>query len=68
VIKEHIRGLREFNWKGYQIQVVSPKYQQKTSASFTEPGMEIEEDEKSNVIYLSKLGKMLADFEERKYK
>jgi len=68
VIKEHIRGLREFNWNGYQIQVVSPKYQQKTSANFTDPGMEIEEDEKSNVIYLSKLGKMLADFEERKYK
>ena len=67
VIKEHIRGLKEFNWNGYQIQVVSPKLQQKTAAGFTEPGIDADED-KTNVIYLSKLGKMLADFEERKYK
>ena len=68
VIKEHIRGLKEFNWNGYQIQVVSPKLQQKTAADFTEPGVDADEDKNTNVIYLSKLGKMLADFEERKYK
>jgi len=68
-VKEHIRGLHDFNWKGYQVQVVSPKLERKTSAGFT-PGATNMEDmnpqETSNVVYLSKLGKMLADFEERK--
>ena len=62
VVKEHIRGLQEFKWAGYQCQVVSPKLQAKTAAVFDMPG----DDEvgSENVIYLSKLGKMLADSEE----
>ena len=64
-VKEHMRGLKEFSWKGYQIQVVSPKFEQKTSAIFTAPAQEIEE-QATNVIYLSKLGKLLADMEDRK--
>ena len=68
VIKEHIKGLRQFNWKGYNIQVVSPKLQANTSAAFTPGGEEIEEMEKGNVVYLSKLGKMLADAEEMRFK
>jgi hypothetical protein len=68
-IKEHIRGLHDFNWKGYQVQVVSPRLEQKTSAGFTPGATDMEDmnpQETSNVVYLSKLGKMLADFEERK--
>jgi len=62
VVKEHIRGLQEFNWASYHCQVVSPKFQAQTSATFTTPG---EDDiESSNVVYLSKVGKMLADAEE----
>jgi len=64
VIKEHIRGLQEFDWSGYNCQVISPKFQSKTSASFTIGG---DEDlQSSNVIYLSKLGKILAESEEIK--
>lgn len=62
IVKEHIRGLQEFNWSGYRCQVVSPKLQSQTAAFFTLPGDD--ELQSSNVIYLSKLGKMLADFEE----
>jgi hypothetical protein len=62
VVKEHIRGLQEFNWASYHCQVVSPKFQAQTSATFTAPGDDSVES--SNVVYLSKVGKMLADAEE----
>jgi hypothetical protein len=62
VVKEHIRGLQEFNWASYHCQVVSPTFQSRTAATFTAPGDE--DMQASNVIYLSKLGKMLADSEE----
>lgn len=64
IIKEHIRGLKEFTWSGYQCSVISPRLETKTAASFTEPGEE--ETQSENVVYLSKVGKMLADFEERR--
>lgn len=63
VVKEHIRGLQEFNWASYHCQVVSPKLQAQTSATFTAPAAE-NDIEPSNVVYLSKVGKMLADAEE----
>jgi len=62
VVKEHIRGLQEFNWASYHCQVVSPKFQALTSAKFTAPSHD--DLEPSNVVYLSKVGKMLADAEE----
>ena len=64
VIKQHIRGLREFNWNGYHCKVMSPKLETKTAATFT-VGSE-ESDGQEDMVYLSKVGKMLADFEERK--
>ena len=64
-IKEHIRGLREFNWNGYQCNVVSPRLENKTAATFDVPGDDIEENQEK-MVYLSKVGKMLADFEERR--
>ena len=63
VVKEHIRGLQEFNWAGYNCQVLSPKFQARTSATFTAPA-DGDEGTTSNVIYLSKVGKLLADAEE----
>jgi len=63
-VKEHIRGLQEFDWAGYHCQVVSPKFQAKTAAAFTLPSEDVEDTEPSNVVYLSKVGKMLADAEE----
>lgn len=64
-IKEHIRGLREFNWNGYHCNVISPRLEVKTSAFFETPGNDVEE-ENEKVVYLSKVGKLLADFEERR--
>jgi hypothetical protein len=62
VVKEHIRGLQEFNWASYHCRVVSPKFQAQTSATFTAAA---EEDiGPSNVVYLSKVGKLLAEAEE----
>ena len=67
MVKEHIRGLQEFEWAGYQCNVISPKLQAKTAANFTLPSEDVEVDEDtSNVVYLSKVGKALADSEERR--
>lgn len=65
VVKEHIRGLQEFEWAGYQCKVISPKLQSQTSASFVAPSTDVEVGD-TKVVYLSKVGKMLADVEERK--
>jgi len=65
VVKEHIRGLQEFEWAGYQCKVISPKLQAQTSASFVAPSADAEESD-TKVVYLSKVGKLLADVEERK--
>jgi hypothetical protein len=57
--------LHDFNWSGYQCKVVSPKLETQTSAGFSAPSEDLEKD-LSNTVYLSKVGKLLADFEERK--
>jgi hypothetical protein len=64
-IKEHIRGLQEFNWAGYQCKVISPKLQSKTSAQFTVPTEDSEDIKENNIVYMSRVGKLLADFEEK---
>ena len=61
-VREHIRGLQEFEWKGYHCKVISPKLQTKTSSSFDQSS--VDEEKAENVVYLSKVGKLLADFEE----
>jgi hypothetical protein len=69
IVKEHIRGLQEFDWSGYECKVISPKLQNKTSAQFTVPSSDsedIKDIEDSNIVYMSRVGKVLADFEERK--
>jgi hypothetical protein len=66
IVKEHIRGLQEFEWAGYECHVVSPRLQAGTAATFTAASTMLEDDqETSELIYLSKLGKILADNEER---
>ena len=66
VVKEHIRGLQEFEWSGYKCQVVSPKLQARTSSTFDAASVTTEDDKLENLVYLSKLGKLLASYEERK--
>jgi len=64
VVKEHIRGLQDFEWAGYQCKVVSPKLDSKTSATFTTGADYVEEEKTEKVVYLSKVAKLLADAEE----
>jgi hypothetical protein len=66
IVKEHIRGLQEFDWAGYQCKVISPKLQAKTSSQFTVPTEDAEDIKDSKIVYMSRVGKVLADFEERK--
>lgn len=64
-IKEHIRGLHDFVWNGYHCSVVSPKFESKTASGFSSAAEDLEVDVSSSV-YLSKVGKLLADMEQRK--
>ena len=66
IVKEHIRGLQEFEWAGYECHVVSPRLQSGTAATFTAASAMLGDTEDTgNIVYLSKLGKILADNEER---
>lgn len=67
-VKEHIRGLSEFDWLGYHCKVVSPKLVAPTSSGFTAASVEADDDstEPQNMVYLSKLGLLLARAEEKR--
>jgi hypothetical protein len=64
VIKEHIRGVREFSWAGYECLVTSPKITGKTAATFDSEGIDVNDTDETDFVYLSKLGKLLAQAEE----
>lgn len=64
IVKEHVRGLQEFNWATYNCKVVSPKLQARTSALFTAPSVYEDPNKNPKFIYMSKVGKVLADAEE----
>ena len=61
-VSEHIRGLREFDWKGFHCIVTAPKFHGATAAAFDVPA-ETLPPEKG--VCLSKVGQVLADWEER---
>lgn len=66
-VKEHIRGLAEFDWKGYGCRVTAPKFNGVLSTEFTLEGTVFEDDEelpKKGWVDMSKVGAMLADVEE----
>ena len=65
VIKEHIRGVREFSWAGYECLVTSPKITGKTAATFDSEGIDVNDTDETDFVYLSKLGKLLAQAEEK---
>ena len=67
-VKEHIRGLQEFNWATYNCKVVSPRLQAQTSAVFTAPSVYQDPKEDKTFVYISKVGKVLADAEEYTHK
>jgi hypothetical protein len=65
-IKTHFRGIKEFNWNGYDVRIKSPKRRLHLS-SFDLPGTVLEEDKPipGGFMTRGKTGKLLAD-EERK--
>lgn len=64
-VKEHIRGLSDFDWKGYQCHVTAPRFNGSLSNVFTLAGTETENDAPTQGwVDVSKVGKMLADFED----
>ncbi len=66
-VKEHIRGLAEFDWKGYDCRVTAPKFNGVLSSEFTLAGEVFDDDEPlppTGWVDMSKVGAMLADVEE----
>ena len=66
IVKEHLRGLNEFDWKGYHCLISAPEFQGLTSVDFT-PGAEDDEHQEENEKYISasKIGLMLSRIEEQ---
>lgn len=64
-VKEHIRGLAEFDWNGYGCRVTAPKFNGFLSTDFTLAGTVSDDDEiPSGWIDESKIGAILADLED----
>lgn len=65
-VKEHIRGIREFDWKGYHCAVTAPKFHMFNLVEFN---VGAEDDEglprQEKMIGFAQLGKQLADLEDR---
>jgi hypothetical protein len=65
MVREHIRGLNKFDWQGYAVNVIAPKFHL-TAQDFSVGGYDeddIPADKK--IVFGSKVGKMLADIEQR---
>lgn len=64
MVREHIRGLSRFEWRGYSVNVVSPKFHL-TIHEFDIAGRDEDDipEGSKDMIYLSKAGKMLSDME-----
>jgi len=66
MVREHIRGLDNFNWRGYAVKVISPKFH--ITANDFEVGGLNESDidiRNKNIVYASKVGQVLANAELR---
>jgi hypothetical protein len=64
VVKEHIRGLREFDWKGYNCIVNAPTFTSMTAAKFDILGKEIPGPITEGMVDIVGLGAMLARIED----
>lgn len=65
-VKEHIRGLRQFYWKGYECAVTAPQFHRWTSQAF-DVAPEFEEDVAEvpkDFITMDRMGAILADMED----
>ena len=63
-VKEHIRGINMFSWKGYQCTVSAPEFGMNIASSFT-IGADKFEEKSPEYVSLGKVGAILANFEEK---
>lgn len=67
-VKEHLRGLSKFNWKGYQCTVVAPEFNELPTVMFDGAALELNEKDEmpGHLAYLqtSKAGLLLAQAED----
>jgi len=65
VVKAHVRGLSNFEWKGYSCSVTAPKMRGRVFTNFPMPPIELPRGEKStNYIELDDLAEKLAKHED----
>jgi hypothetical protein len=67
-VPAHIRGLREFQWNGYQCFVTSPQHHKFMTASVTLAGEDVPEDEEPNsekMLSLYEAAEKLVRFEDQ---
>ena len=67
VVKEHIRGLNKFTWKGYECLISAPEFGMKlVTSDFDVSSVQVDDDmEAEEFVSASKVGLMLARNEER---
>lgn len=65
IVKEHLRGLNEFDWKGYHCLISAPEFHGLTSVEF-DIGSEEDYDSKEKYILASKVGLILARDEDER--
>jgi len=69
-VKEHIRGLANFDWKGYDCRVTAPKFNGFLSSDWILEGQvfdDVDSIPQKGWIGESKMGAILADMEEGRY-
>lgn len=67
-VKEHLRGLSRFNWKGYECTVTAPEFYELPTVMFDGASLEIEKTDyiPGTLISTSKMGLILAGEEDRR--
>ena len=64
-VREHIRGLRLFNWKGYECAVTAPDFHKWVTDDFTLPGEDVSLLDGDSHLSLAQLGRALAEAEDQ---
>lgn len=64
-VKEHIRGVNKFTWKGYECLVTAPEFQSLVTAQFNASAYMVDEDNQ-DYLSASKVGLLLAREEDRR--
>jgi hypothetical protein len=63
-VRTHIRGLRNFDWNGYECAIVAPKFHTFTANSFDSASVESDDAEAPEFVDAARVGKLLADLED----